>query len=334
MVSKTRKSLTNTAFDFKANPNRTNTKTNSNKIKQKQQKRFISISANTFEIIDTQIGQNPYASNLYINTKKAKEQHTNIEMAFSQMDVYKIFPKKGTCLPDIVFVANGGLSLPRLRNPLVILPWMKYQQRREELSYLKDIFHKMNVKTIQFPGNHDAPFEGQAELKWFCGGTKAIAGYGYRSTLKTFQILDSMLKKIYEENGLSAPKLLVLPIKSFDYYHLDIGMLEYADNKCIVHKDAFSPASIRKIQNFLGPSNVHILETTDHFSLNSVVDGDNLIIHKLKNDDLKNNLELITGKKIIQVDTSEFEKSGGSVRCMVLDIFINKGNAEDTFVDY
>jgi N-dimethylarginine dimethylaminohydrolase len=56
--------------------------------------------------------------------------------------------------------------------------------------------------------------------------------------------------------------------------------------------------------------------------LNSVVDGDNLITHKLKNVGIKNTLEKITGKQVVQVDTTEFEKSGGSVRCMTLDIFV------------
>jgi N-dimethylarginine dimethylaminohydrolase len=38
---------------------------------------------------------------------------------------------------------------------------------------------------------------------------------------------------------------------------------------------------------------------------------------------LKEKLEKITGKQIHEVETSEFEKSGGSVRCMVFDLYIN-----------
>ena len=51
-----------------------------------------------------------------------------------------------------------------------------------------------------------------------------------------------------------------------------------------------------------------------------MVDGDRLITHMLTAP-LKAHLEKITGKKIHMVDTSEFEKSGGSVRCMTLDVF-------------
>ena len=64
---------------------------------------------------------------------------------------------------------------------------MKYQQRKEELNYLKKIFKSIKLNTISFPGSDSAPFEGQAEIKWFHNGTKAICGYGYRSTLKSFK---------------------------------------------------------------------------------------------------------------------------------------------------
>ena len=293
------------------------------KIKIKvPKKKIITITGHTFEILDMQRGQNPYVRGEHINYKKAEEEHTQLEKAFSQITKYKINSSHLTPLPDIVFVANGGLSLPRLKEPLVILPWMKYPQRRTELPYLKQMFKKMDIKTIQFPGSSEAPFEGQAEIKWFYGGAKAIGAYGFRSTLKTFRILDKILTKIYKENGLVPPELLIVPIASFDYYHLDVGMLEYNDTSCIIHKKAFSPTSIQKIQNFLGTSNVHVIDTSDKFCLNSVVDGDNLITHKLKNVGIKNTLEKITGKQVVQVDTTEFEKSGGSVRCMTLDIFV------------
>jgi hypothetical protein len=31
--------------------------------------------------------------------------------------------------------------------------------------------------------------------------------------------------------------------------------------------------------------------------------------------------EELTGKNVIECETSEFEKSGGSVRCMILDVY-------------
>jgi N-dimethylarginine dimethylaminohydrolase len=279
----------------------------------------IHIKPTTFDVFPFQDGQNKYIDHtVHINKKKALEQHKNLVKSFKNSITYTI-EDPVDLLTDIVFTANAGLCLPRLPKPILILPYMKYQQRKDELKYLEEIYKNIHLQTVQFPGNQSAPFEGQAELKWFYGGTRAICGYGHRSTKKSFEIINTLLKKIYKSHKLEPPELLVVKLESPDYYHLDVGMLEFDDKKCIVHKKAFSEASVKKIRAFLGEENVTVIDTTDSFCLNSVVDGDKLITHMLKAP-LKSQLEKITNKKIHMVDTSEFEKSGGSVRCMTLDI--------------
>jgi N-dimethylarginine dimethylaminohydrolase len=269
------------------------------------------IKPTTFEILDIQKGQNPYVEPR-AKTKKALAQHLALFNSVKDAVVYEI--NGNPTLPDLVFVANGGFRLWGI--PFIILPRMKYQQRKDELPYLKEIFKDIGINTIEFPSSE--PFEGQAEAKWFHGGKLLVCGYGHRSTKKSFKVLNNMLKTIYEANGVAAPKLLVLPLESADYYHLDVAMLEFGDS-CIIHKRAFSPASIRKLKTALGDSNVHVIDTTDSFCLNAVVQGNELLTHKVT-DGLKKQLEDITGLKVVQNDTSAFEKSGGSVRCMILDL--------------
>ena len=270
------------------------------------------IKPTTFDILDMQKGQNPYVEPQSRLSKKALKQHSALFENVKDAVVYEI--NGNPTLPDLVFVANGGFRLWGI--PLVILPTMKYQQRKDELPYLRGIFKDIGINTIDFPSSE--PFEGQAEAKWFHEGKLLVCGYGHRSTKKSFKVLDRMLKTIYEANGVAAPKLLVLPLESADYYHLDVAMLEFGDS-CIVHKRAFSPASIRKLKAALGDSNVHVIDTRDSFCLNAVVQGNELLTHKVT-DDLRKELEDITGLKVVQNDTSAFEKSGGSVRCMILDL--------------
>lgn len=279
----------------------------------------VLIEPTTFEILPVQQNQNPYINIQHEFTKrKVMKQHSALSKVINSPIIYRL-PKTYVPLPDIVFLANGGLSLPRLPDPCVVLPHMKYEQRKSELPYLKKMYDAIGIHFIEYPGAE--PFEGQAELKWFCGGTKAICGYGFRSTKKTFRELDRLFKTIY---GDHSPELLVLPLISADYYHLDVAMLEYSDSKCIVHRKAFSENSLKKIMNFLGKENVTVLDTTDSFCLNAFVDGSNLITHKLSDPRLKPMFEKLTGRSVLQIDTSEFEQSGGSVRCMTLDIYINK----------
>jgi N-dimethylarginine dimethylaminohydrolase len=94
-------------------------------------------------------------------------------------------------------------------------------------------------------------------------------------------------------------------------------MLEF-DDSCIIHKGAFSTTSIKKLRAALN-GKVHVLDTSDPFCLNSVVQKDTLLTHLISDKD-KKYLENVTGRRVIQNDTRIFEKSGGSVRCMILDI--------------
>jgi len=285
----------------------------------------VCIKPTTFQILPYQYEQNRYITEesigpSSIDKKKAREQHNVLEKTFSKIISFTVKPIHDEPLSDIVFVANGGLSLPRLPKPILILPYMKYIQRKQELPYLYTIYKSLGIHCIPFPGYADTPFEGQAELKWFHGGTKAICGPGFRSTRKTFRIMNSLLKKIYKSYNLAPPELCVVQLQSDDYYHLDVAMLDFNDTSCIVHRKAFTPAGIRSIQNFLGKDYVHVIDTSDSFCLNAVHDGPNLITHKLTDPSLKETLESITGLKVKQIDTTEFEKSGGSVRCMTLTL--------------
>jgi len=276
----------------------------------------ILIEPSTFEILPLQKHQNPYIEVGFKADKKKVNAHYSQFVEAFFCPIYKVtLPTRIGLLPDIVFCASAGLALPRLSGPLVLLPNMKYAQRKAELPHIRKIFQELSIPTVEYHGKE--PFEGQAELKWFDGGRKAILGYGYRSTKQTVQELSKLFAKLY---GKDAPQLLGLHIRSPKYYHLDLAMLDYSDKQCIVHKDAFSLQGLQQLRDFLGPANVTLADTVDPFALNAIVDGGNLITHRLTDPSFKRFLEAKTGLSVVQVDTSEFEKSGGSVRCMAFDI--------------
>ena len=279
----------------------------------------IMIRPTTFRIEPSQSHQNPYiAPTTSFSKSELMKNHKALEEALTDVHCYTIRTKED--VPDLVFVANGGLSLMNLPERVFILPSMKYPQRRRELKYLKHICEKEGIRTIQFPLSE--VFEGQAEAKWFHHGKLLVCTYGYRSTRHTFTLLNQMLKEIYTSYGRTPPKLLVLPIESPYYYHTDIAMLEYAQTSCIVQEDAFSKRSIERLQAALGADHVHILKDEcekDKFCLNTIIDNDRLITHKIS-DHVKHHLESITKKKVHPIDTSIVQMSGGSIRCMVLDI--------------
>ena len=196
---------------------------------------------------------------------------------------------------------------------------MKYAQRKAELPYLKEIFAELQIATVDWPAQ--APFEGQAECKWFHGGELLIVGYGFRSNKETVHVLRNLLDDIYTSYGVKPPTVLGVNLISFNSYHLDIAMLATSEISCLIQKDSIKDRDLYKIEKELGKAQVKIIETNDPFCLNSIIDGKNLLTHKLNNPELKDFLETETGKSVVELDTSEFEKSGGSVRCLVLDIY-------------
>jgi N-dimethylarginine dimethylaminohydrolase len=280
----------------------------------------VLIAPTTFDISESMVGQNPFIhAHSKIDKKVATEEHKKLAKALPKSIVYTIpTDETSASAPDIVFAANGGLSLPNLPERVFILPNMKYPQRRAELPYLKSIVDNLGLQTIYFPIS--AVFEGQAEAKWFHGGKLLVCGYGHRATKQSFVILNKMLRDIYTYYGKEPPTLLTLPIRSAKFFHLDAAMLEYDDSKCIVHKRAFSPESLSKLKHALSAENVTVLDTTDDFCLNAIVNNSTLITHKIADPKVGPLLESLTGRKIHSVDTSQFEAAGGSARCMVLDI--------------
>ena len=281
----------------------------------------LCINPSTFNILGLQDGQNPYIDVVYnVNHKTVKIQHKALLKALRSTGVpvaeYRL-TKHNVPLPDLVFVANGGLSLPRLQGPLVLLPSMKFPQRRAELPYLVEMYKEIGIPTIPFPTKD--VFEGQAELKWFFGGNLAVCGPGYRSTVNTFKVLDKFFDYVYGARGLDPPRLLITPLISDDYYHLDVAMLEVNETTCIVQKRSMSPASVAALRK--AGLTVHVIDTKDTFCLNAVISNGVLVTHKPTEPGLAKTLKMLTGcQRLLEVETTEFEKSGGSVRCMTLTV--------------
>lgn len=280
----------------------------------------ILIEPSTFEIVHGLEKENPYMDLTHpLNKEKVyRSFHELVDAIKPAPSIFSI--PKSAAVPDIVFLASAGLSLPRLPEPVVVLPWMKYEHRRAELPYIVSMFQTLGVRCIPFPGGDDAPFEGQPDAKWFHGGSKLICGYGYRSTRKTFRILESLVREIYLSYGVAPPEFHVFKKQHFDFYHLDIGMFEYNQSSVIMHSHLFSAEDKTRLRCLLGADNVHIIRSRDLFCLNAVDCGSYVVCHELE-PGVAAYLRKHTGKRLRQIDMTEFQKSGGSVRCLVFDIY-------------
>jgi N-dimethylarginine dimethylaminohydrolase len=132
------------------------------------------------------------------------------------------------------------------------------------------------------------------------------------------KILRKLIQDVYGSYGIIPPIVVGIHLQSYRFFHLDKALLETGPLTCIIQGGAFRQKDIERLKKLI---KLTIINSDDPFCLNSVIDGETLLTHKLNNEQLKTFLEKETGKTVIELDTSEYEKSGGSVRSLVFDLF-------------
>ena len=265
---------------------------------------MFTISAASFNVLPSR--QNVYMDPS-VDRTLAQAQHAEFRKALGyprQLQVPESAPI------DIVFATNSGLSLPNLPVPTFILSRMKYASRRAETAYIK---HRVPGHLVQFPGPD--PFEGEGECRWFHQGRLLVVGYGFRCTRRSVRVLEALLNRIYEAHGVTPPRVVGVKLTSPLFYHLDLAFMQIGDDHALVN-----PAAIRDLSPLQDHIQLTPFKTDDPFALNSIIQGKRLITHKVSAQ-TRRQLEAHTGKRVVEVDVSEFEKAGGSVRCMVGFLF-------------
>jgi len=279
----------------------------------------IAIKPNTFTVTNELIDQHPYGKkDTRINLSDASVQHAKLMNNIPKLLEFTV--KRNNEVPDLVFFSSAGLSLPRLPESVVILPWMKFSQRNNELIYKKQIFEELKIKTYQFPGNETLTFEGQAETKWFHDGAILAVGYGFRSSKESVALLEKLIRSIYKNYDILPPTIIPLKLKNHHLFHLQMAMLEFSQTECIIHKNSIRIKDLLVLQEALGGQNIKVIDSNDPFCLSSIVLEDRILTHELSSQ-MRKILHEITKKTIVEYDMSEFEKAGGSPRALIFDLF-------------
>jgi N-dimethylarginine dimethylaminohydrolase len=255
---------------------------------------------------DVQEVKNPYMGQP-INRETALQQWQKLcrTLEESGVKVEIIEPMPG--LEDMVFAANPvfvGYS-GEVGN-FVVPSRMRFPIRQQEVSYYVDWFRKRGYKVIEIDLTNEY-LEGQGDLIWHPDHSKIWAGYGFRSTRGGV------------EKFAQAMRQLQVPVTSLELvdphcYHLDTCLCPLSEEAVLIYSHAFSPEALSLLRR--GWKRIHEMtgEEAHQFIANGiVVDGGYVTPH------LTPHLREVLKKEGLQpilVDTSEFEKSGGSAFCM------------------
>lgn len=256
-----------------------------------------------FEVRDR---KNPYME-ASIDHEKAQRQWDALRAALQNagLQVELISPIKG--LEDMVFAANQTFVGHHSKIGKFIVPSeMRHPSRQREVPYYVDWFVNRGYRVLALDLNGEC-LEGHGDLIWHPDHSRIWAGYGIRSTRRGVEKFAALMQDL---------EFSVTPLQLVDeyFYHLDTCFRPLNSEAALIYPEAFSSEALSTLQTMW--KRLHELERSEalQFMCNGIVAGSHYITGHSNQ-----HLAEVLGQEDLEpvlVDTSEFEKSGGSAFCM------------------
>ena len=260
---------------------------------------------NYFDVVDQ---KNPYMSKACaVDRAKARSQWDAFCSVLRQSgcDVETIDPVEG--LEDMVFAANQVFAGEKAGYGKFVVPsHMVYESRQREVPFYADWYRSRGYRVIEIDFGPDY-LEGHGDLLWHPDRSRIYAGYGFRSTRGGVEKFAAAMSE------MSIP-VVPLPLIDSYCYHLDTCLCPLNNDAALIFAGAFSAEALAAMHdNF---ERIHLLNADEahHFMGNGIVVNDRYITPHLTppvEEFLRQE-----GLTPILVETSEFEKAGGSCFCL------------------
>ena len=258
-----------------------------------------------FDVVDQ---KNPYmAGKSPVDREKAQRQWQALRTALEQAgcQVETIAPVSG--LEDMVFAANQVFVGFREGIGKFIVPSrMLHDSRQREVPFYVDWYRQRGFKVIEVDLGADR-LEGNGDLLWHPDWSRIYAGYGFRSTKAGVEKFADAMSKL----GIQ-----VVPLQLVDRYcyHLDTCFCPLNNDAVLIYPGAYAPESLAALRGFWKRVHELTADEAHKFMGNGIVANGRYLIPYITP-----HLEAILaqeGLTPVIIDTSEFEKSGGSLFCM------------------
>jgi N-dimethylarginine dimethylaminohydrolase len=258
-----------------------------------------------FDVVDQ---KNPYMSRKRpVDREKAQRQWQALLSALEQAEcrVETIVPVPG--LEDMVFAANQVfVGCHEGVGKFIVPSRMVHASRRREVPFYVDWYRRRGFKIIEVDLGADY-LEGHGDLLWQPDRSRIYAGYGFRSS-------QGGVEKF--RDAMSKMGIPVVPLRLVDpfCYHLDTCFCPMNNEALLIYPGAYAPESLGTLRQFWQRIHELTAEEAHKFMGNGIVANGNYLTPYTTP-----HLEAILRKEALTpiiVDTSEFEKSGGSLFCM------------------
>jgi N-dimethylarginine dimethylaminohydrolase len=258
-----------------------------------------------FDVVDQ---KNPYMSGESpVDHAKARTQWQALCSALEQSgcEVETIDPAPD--LEDMVFAANQVFAGYKEGVGKFIVPSrMVYASRQREVPFYVEWYRKRGYRIVDLDLG-DERLEGHGDLLWHPDWSRVYAGYGFRTTRGAVDKFAVAMSKM---------EIPVVPLQLVDpyCYHLDTCLCPLNNEAALIYPGAYSPESLAALRKLW--KRIHELSADEahRFMGNGIVANGRYITPYLT-PHLESILEREELTPVI-VETSEFEKAGGSLFCM------------------
>lgn len=237
-----------------------------------------------------------------VSTELAKKQWQALHDTLASVaEVALLSPADG--LPDMVFTANAGV----VYNKRALVSRFEYAERRGEEVHFHTWFENDGFEVVEWP--EELIFEGAGDALLDRGGPWVWAGFGQR----TEQAAHDELAKFYPDRELLSMRLV-----DPRFYHIDTCLQPLEGGYLLYYPAAFSDTGRAEIERRV-PGDKRIPVTDEEaaaFACNAINLDEHIALNR-PSERLQGELERV-GFRVTGLDLSEFLKSGGSSKCLVL----------------
>ncbi len=255
--------------------------------------------------------KNPFMQNSApVDKELALQQWEEVRRAFEEAGYALASIDAVPELEDMVFANNPVfVGSGEGAEPFIVPSRMRFPSRQREVPYFVEWFRERGHRVLELDLGSEDFLEGHGDLLWHADYSCVWAGHGIRSTRGGVEKFAQALAPMGIE---------VIPLELVDprFYHLDTCLAPLTPEALLLYPGAFAAEALASVYSRC--PRVHEVGTEDalQFVCNGVAAGGRFITPQLT--PRLTQALAIEGLRPVRVETSEFEKSGGSVCCLKL----------------
>jgi N-dimethylarginine dimethylaminohydrolase len=246
-----------------------------------------------------------------IDKARAQKQWEGLRDAYQEAGVKVEVLQGDPKYPDMVFAANQAFPYLDPHNsdegrPAFVPGRMAHDERAGEVPLIADWLKGQGYRETPLPAHVKGSFEANGDLTWFGGRRVLVGGIGKRTRPDALKAVADLVE---------CP-IIVLEMDDPDFYHLDTCLSFLDDTTAMWVPHAFKSNSQKLLQKYVeNLVTVDDLEARRGLACNAHSPNGRTVIIQQGNPKTAQELDTI-GYDVVEVDTSEFVKAGGSVYCM------------------